>query len=67
MRAVEQALLHWGKIWKGKRVICNVDNRAVFDGLENRTIRGTTINVQRRCLLLATESDLQIDARCIPT
>jgi len=63
MRAVEQALLHWGKIWKGKRVICHVDNRAVFHGLENRTIRGTTMNVLRRCLLLATEYDLEIDAR----
>jgi len=67
MRAVEQALLHWGKIWKRKRVICHVDNLAVFHGLENWTIRGTTMNVLRRCLLLATEYDLEIDARWIPT
>jgi len=67
MTAVEQALLHWGKIWKGKRVICNVDNCAVFHGLENRTIRGTTMNILRQCLLLATEYDIEIDARWIPT
>jgi len=48
MRGVEQALvLHWGKIWKRKRLICHVDNRAVLHGLENQTIRGTTINVLR--------------------
>jgi len=47
MRAVEQALLHLGKIWKGKRVICHVDNRAVFHSLKNRTIRRTTMNLLR--------------------
>jgi len=67
MRAVEQALLHWGQIWKGKRVICHVDNRVVFHGLENWTIRGTTKNGLQRCLLLATEYDLEIYARCIPS
>ena len=40
MRAVEQALLHWGQKWKDKRVIVHVDNRAVFHTLGNRTIRG---------------------------
>ena len=67
MRAVEQALLHWGHKWKGKRVIVPVENRAVFHALENRTIRGNSIEVLRRCLLLATEYDLEIEARWIST
>jgi len=67
MGPVEQALLHWGKIWKGKRLICQVDNRAVFHGLEKRTIRGTTMNVLRQCLLLPTEYDLETEARWFPT
>ena len=67
MRVVEQAILHWGARWKGKRVICHMDNRAVFHGLENRTIRGATMDVLRRCLLLATEYDWEIEARWIPT
>ena len=45
MRAVEQALLHWGQKWKGKRVIVHVDNRVVFYALENRTIRGNSMDV----------------------
>ena len=63
MRAVEQALLHWGLKWKEKRVIVHVDNRAVFHALENRTIRGNSMDVLRRCLLLATEYDLEIEAQ----
>ena len=62
MRAVEQALLHWGRKWKGKRVIVHLNNRAVFHALENRTIRGNSMDVLRRCLLLATEYDLEIEA-----
>ena len=67
MRAVEQSLLYWGKHWRGTKVIMNIDNRAVVHGLENRTIRGATMNVLRRCLLLATNHDLEIEARWIPT
>ena len=67
MRAVEQALLHCGPRWKGRRVICHVDNCAVFHALENRTIRGASMEVLQRCLLLATEYDLEIEAKGIPT
>lgn len=38
MRAVEQALLHWGKKWQGKKVIIYTDNRAVAYGIANGTI-----------------------------
>ena len=67
MKAVEQAFLHWAVHWKEKRVICDVDNRAVFHGLENRTIRGASMEVLRRCLLLAAEYDIEIKARWVPT
>jgi len=56
LRAVEQALLFWGPKWKGRQVICHVDNRTVFDALENRTIRGASMEVPQRCLLLATNT-----------
>ena len=45
MRAVEQALLYWGRQWRGSKVIMHVDNRAVAHGLENQTIRGAPMNV----------------------
>ena len=67
MRAVEQALLYWGRQWKGSKVILHVDNRAVAHGLENQTIRGAPMDVLRRCLLLAAEYDLDLEARWIPT
>ena len=67
MRAVEQALLYWGKQWQGKKVIMHIDNRAVVHGLENQSIRGSSMDVLRRCLLLATDHDLEIEARWIPT
>ena len=67
IRAVEQALLYWGKQWQGKKVIMHIDNRAVVHGLENQTIRGSSMDVLRRCLLLATDHDLEIEARWIPT
>ena len=44
-----------------------IDNRAVVHALQNLTIRGATMNMLRRCLLLATQLDLEIDARWIPT
>ena len=66
-RAVEQALLYWGKQWQRKKVILHIDNRAVVHGLENQTIRGSSIDVLCRCLLLATDHDLEIEARWIPT
>ena len=61
MRAVEQALLHWGREWKGERVIGHVDNWAVFHSFENRTIRGNSMDVPQRCLPLATEYNLEIE------
>ena len=67
MRAVEQALLYWGRQWRGSKVIMHVDNRAVAHGLENQTIRGAPMDVLRRCLLLAAEYDLDLEARWIPT
>jgi len=64
---VEQALLHWGHKWRGKRIIMHIDNRAVAYAIENRTIRGVSMNVLRRCLLLAAECDLVISTQWIPT
>ena len=67
MRAVEQVLLHWGNKWRGKILIMHIDNKAVVHGLKNRTIRGGSINVLRRCLLLATEYDLELEAQWVST
>ena len=67
MRAVEQALLHWGRTWKHHRVVIHTDNRAVAHGIENRTIRGASMDVLRRCLLLAAENDLEIEVKWIST
>ena len=67
MRAVEQALLYWGRQWRGCRVVMNIDNRAVVHALQNGTIRGATMEVLWRCLLLATYHDLEIEARWIGT
>ena len=66
-RPVDQALLHSTRIPKGKRVISQVANCAVFHGLDNQKIRATTMHVLRRCLLLATEYDLEIEASWIRT
>jgi len=66
-RAVGQALLHSSRIRKGKRVISQVANCTVFHGLDNQKIRATTMHVLRRCLLLGTEYDLEIEARWIQT
>lgn len=55
MRAVEQALLHWGPSWHGKRVLVHTDNRNVTYGIAKRTICGGSMEVLRRCLLLAAE------------
>jgi len=65
--AVEQALLYWGERWRGTRVIMNIDNHAVVHALENQTIRGASMNVLPRCLLLAMTYDLDIKPRWIPT
>ena len=55
MRAVKQVLLYWAPMWKGKTLVMHVDNRAVAHGIANRTIRGGSMQVLRRCLLLASE------------
>ena len=67
MRAVEQVLLHWGREWKGKILIIHIDNRAVVHAIANRTIRGASMQVLRRCLLLATEYDVDLQAKWIST
>ena len=67
MRAVEQALLHWGKTWRGAKVLMNIDNRAVAYTITNQTIRGVTMSVSRRSLLLAAKYDLEIETQWIPT
>jgi len=48
-------------------VLMHIDNRAVVYGLENLTIRGNSMDVLRRCLLLAANFDLEIEPRWIPT
>jgi len=67
MRAVEQVLLHWGSKWRGKILVMHIDNKAVVHALKNQTIRGGSMHVLRRCLLLATEYDLDLEARWIST
>ena len=67
MRAAEQGLLHWGRVWKGARVISHIDNQAVVHGIANHTIRGTTMDVLHRCLLLTSKHDIDFHPRWIPT
>ena len=69
MRAVEQALLHWGKGWRGAKVIMHIDNWAVAYAITNQTIHGAMMSVLRRCLLLAAkyDPDLEIETQWIPT
>ena len=67
MRAVQQALLHWGKKWQGKKVIIHTDNRAVAYGIANRTIRGGSMLVLQRCLLIAAEHDIEVETEWIST
>jgi len=67
MRAVEQAMLYWGCALKGKRVVIHIDNQAVVHGLANGTMRGAPMQVLRRCLLLATEYDLELETHWIAT
>jgi len=64
---VEQALLYWGAWWTGTKVVMHIDNRAVVFGLENMTMRGTSMDVLCQCLLLAANHDLAIEPRWIPT
>ena len=63
MRAVEQVLLHWGNKWRGTILIMHIDNKAVVHGLKNHTIRAGSMNLLWRCLLLATEYDLELEAQ----
>ena len=67
MRAVEQVLLHWGNKWRGTILIMHIDNKAVVHGLKNRTMRGGSMNVLRRCLLLTTEYDVELEAQWVST
>ena len=67
MRAVEQMLLYWGREWKGKSLLLHVDNRAVAHGISNMTIRGASMQVLRRCLLLTNEYDIDLEAKWIST
>ena len=67
MRAVEQALLHWGSSWHGKRVFLHTDNRCVAYGIAKRTIRAGSMEVLRRCVLLAAEYNLELEAEWIST
>lgn len=45
----------------------HIDNKAVVHGLTNRTIRGASMDVLRQYLLLATEYDLDLQARWVST
>lgn len=45
----------------------HIENRAVAYAISNRTIRGATMSVLRRCLLIAAECDLEIECQWIPT
>jgi len=67
MRAVEQAILYWGKVWRSKRVAIHIDNRAVAHGLAKCTIRGASMQVFRRCGLLTAEHHLELETQWIST
>ena len=67
MQAIEQALLHWGKRWRGCSVSIHTDYCAVGYGITNRTICEGSMDVLRCCLLLAAEYDLEIDVNWIST
>ena len=67
MHAVEQVLWWWGRQWKGKRLIIHVDNQAIAYGLINQTIHGVPMWILRRCLLLASECNLDLVARWVAT
>jgi len=67
MRAVEQAILYWGKVWRSKRVVIHIDNWAVAHGLDKGTIRGASMQVLWRCCLLAAEHDLELETQWIST
>ena len=67
MRAVEQGILRWRHIWRGARVSLYIDNRAVVHGIANQSIRGNTMQVLRRCLLVASRSDIELVPAWIPT
>ena len=67
MRAVEQGLLRWARLWKGSQVTPHIDNQALVFGIRNHTMRGSTMDVLRRCLLLASQHDLELNLHWIPT
>ena len=67
MRAVEQGLLRWGHLWRGSRLTLYIDNQAVVYAIANQTIRGRTMDVLRRCLLLASKHDIELSPSWIPT
>jgi len=67
MRAVEPVLLYWGGSCRGKLLVIHVDNQAVVYGLAKRTMRGAPMRVLRRCILLAAEYDLDLEARWVST
>jgi len=67
MQAVEQAILYWGHAWYFKRVVIHIDNQAVAYGLANGTIRRASMQAIRRCWLLTTEHDFEIQPRWIST
>ena len=67
MRAVEQCLLCWGTNWRGMRAVLHIDNQAVVFGIRNRSIRGRTMDVLRRCLMLASHLDIDLEPLWIPT
>ena len=58
MLGVEQVQLDWAPMWKGKALVMHVDKRAVAHGITSRTIRGASMAVLRRFLLLASEYDM---------
>ena len=64
---MEQVLLHWGKDWKAMTLVIHVDTRAVAHAVSNRIIQGGSMNMLRRCLLLASEYNLDLKARWVST
>jgi len=67
VRAAVQVLLYWGHRWQGKRAIVHTDNRKVVYEIANGTTRGGSMQVLRRCLLLATTHYVELETQWIST
>ncbi len=66
--AVLQALLRWGERWRGCHVVFHVDNSAVVDAINNRTIRSSpTMSLMRHIVMIAACLDMSFSSSWLPS